>query len=280
MKKKLKDKVILITGASSGIGKELAFSLARFGCKLVLVSRNLEKLEEIKKNILQKNKIEILIITGDLEKENFGKEVLKKTISQFNRIDYLILNAGMSMNCPFREVQRLSDMSKIMQINYFANVYLIYYFLDQLKKDKARVVAISSVQGIIGIPYHSGYVASKHAFNGFLDSLQLEEPDIFIQKILLSWVRGTNLRKNSIFAKNTSEEVRNKQSKKNMFSINLKECVEEIVTAMTTNKKNVYLPKLFRFLYFMKTFFNSRLNSLILKVVGKEFKKKLNQKND
>lgn len=267
------NKVILITGASSGIGRELANSFASLGSKLILISRNLERLEELRQEILQKEKTEILIISGDLEKKEFSKQILDKSVDKFKRIDFLILNAGISMNCPFREVEKLSDMEKIMQINYFANVYLIHYFLEQIKKDKTTIVAISSVQGIIGIPYHSGYVASKHALNGFLDSLQLEEKDIFIQKILLSWVRGTNLRKNSIFAKNASEEVKNKKSKKNMFSINLDECVAEIVKAMISQKKNIYLPKLFKHLYFMKTFFNSLLNKIILKVVGKEFKK-------
>lgn len=274
MKLSFKNKVILITGASSGIGRELANSLALLEANLILVSRNIQKLEELKQELLKKVKTEVLIVNGDLEKKQFSKEILDKTINKFNRIDYLILNAGMSMNCPFRDIEKLSDMEKIMQLNYFANVYLMNYFLPQLQKNKARIVAISSVQGIIGIPYHSGYVASKHALNGFLDAVQLEEKEIFIQKILLSWVRGTNLRKNSIFAKDVSEESKNKKSKKNIFSINLEDCVREILKAMATNKKNIYLPKLFRHLYFMKTFFNSLLDKIILKVVGKEFRKK------
>ncbi len=168
-----KDNVVIITGASSGIGKELALQLARQGAKLALAARHLDALEPVAEQCVERGGEAMAVLT-DVADKNQCKQLIDKTIVRYGRIDTLVNNAGLSMWARFDEISDLSLFEKIMQVNYFGSLYCTWYALPHLKKSKGRLVGISSLTGKTGVPTRTGYAASKHAMAGFFDSLRVE----------------------------------------------------------------------------------------------------------
>ncbi|MCH7827392.1 MAG: SDR family oxidoreductase [Bacteroidetes bacterium] len=167
------NKVIIITGASSGIGRELAIQLAEYNVSVVLVARNKEKLDEIVLLCKQKGSKAIAIKT-DITDEEQCKNMIDSTIIKFGKIDILINNAGITMWAYFEEIKDFSISKKMMDVNYYGPLYCTKYALPYLKNVKGRIVNISSITGKTGVPTRSFYSASKHALNGFFDSLRIE----------------------------------------------------------------------------------------------------------
>ena len=167
------NKTIVITGASSGLGASLAKELSYHKPNLILFSRNHEALLNIANECI-KNGAKAFAVQGDVTNQNDCKKLLEASINNFGSIDYLVLNAGISMWAKFGEVTDLSLFQKLIETNYLGNVYLTYLFLPYLIKSKALITAVSSIQGEIAVPNHSGYVASKHALTGFLNTLRME----------------------------------------------------------------------------------------------------------
>jgi short-subunit dehydrogenase len=167
-----KDKVVIITGASSGIGKALAVELSRRGAFVVLAARNLENLEETKK-LCDKFNTVTLVIKTDVSVENDCKELINKTISEFGKIDVLINNAGVSMRALFKDLE-LKVIRQLMDVNFWGAVYCIKYALPYLLLTKGSVVGVSSIAGYRGLPGRTGYSASKYAIRGFLETLRTE----------------------------------------------------------------------------------------------------------
>ncbi len=168
-----KENVVIITGASSGIGQELAMQLADQGAWLSLAARNREKLEEAASQCRQRG-ARALVIPTDVSQESECKNLIDQTVAEYGRIDTLINNAGISMGKRFDELENLNRIENIIQVNYLGSVYCTYYALPYLKKTKGRIVGISSMSGKLYMPTSSGYVASKHAMAGFFDSLRIE----------------------------------------------------------------------------------------------------------
>lgn len=196
-------KVVLITGASSGLGEALAHALYRRGVRLILASRNTEKLQDLKETLLKTYKPPELhvptIIKLDLEDLNSIPSVAKEIITSHGHIDVLINNAGIS----YRGVAVDTDISvdiKLMVVNYFGHVALTKAVLPyMIKRKMGHIVAVSSVQGKLAIPYRSCYTASKHATQGFFDSLRAE---VAASKVKVSVINpgyiATNLSLNAV----------------------------------------------------------------------------------
>lgn len=170
------DKVIIITGASEGIGLALTLALAEYRPKLVLAARNVQRLAELKQRLMLPDE-DVLVMPTDVTDQSQCKTLIDETVRQFGRIDYLVNNAGMTMWARFDELEDLSIFEKIYQVNVMGAVYCTYYALPQLKQSKGTVVAISSLAGLNGVPSRSGYCASKHAMMGFFDSIRIELKD-------------------------------------------------------------------------------------------------------
>lgn len=171
-----KEKVCVITGASSGIGRELAMLLADEGARLVLAARNEERLETIAR-ACRKLGGEAHIVPTDVADEQACKNLIEETIETYGQLDMLVNNAGISMWARFDEVDNLGYLEKIMRINFFGSMYCTYYALPHLKKSRGRIVGISSLTGKTGVPTRTAYAASKHAMAGFFDSLRIELMD-------------------------------------------------------------------------------------------------------
>ena len=169
----IKGKVVVITGASSGIGLALAESFAGAGAKLVLAARNLAKLQEIATNLKLKYASEVITVGVDVSKEVQCQNLISQSIKNFGQIDVLINNAGISMRAIFEEVD-LKVLSEVMDINFWGTVFCTKHALPELLKTKGVIVGVSSIAGYKGLPGRTGYSASKFAMQGFLESVRVE----------------------------------------------------------------------------------------------------------
>ncbi len=169
----IKGKVVVITGASSGIGLALAESFAAAGAKLVLAARNLAKLQEIAANLKLKYAAEVIAVGVDVSKELQCQNLMDQTVKNFGQIDVLINNAGISMRAIFEEVD-LKVLSEVMDINLWGTVFCTKHALPALLKSKGVIVGVSSIAGYKGLPGRTGYSASKFAMQGFLESVRVE----------------------------------------------------------------------------------------------------------
>ncbi len=170
------NKVVIITGASSGIGEELAYRLAAQGAKLSLAARRIERLESVRAEC-EKRGGQAIAIPTDVTEQTQCETLIQKTVEEFGAIDILVNNAGVSMWATFEEVTELSIFDKIMRVNYLGSVYCTHYALPHLKASHGQIVGVSSLTGKNGVPTRSGYAASKHAMVGFFDTLRIELAD-------------------------------------------------------------------------------------------------------
>jgi dehydrogenase/reductase SDR family member 7B len=168
----LTNRVVVITGAGSGIGKALAAEGARQGANLALADINEQSLEETR-NMMQLPGDRCLTVKTDVSKEEDCKELIQKTVDHFGKIDVLINNAGISMRALFRDVD-LKVIEKVMAINFYGAVYCSKYAMPYLLQSKGSLVGISSVAGYKGLPGRTGYSASKFALQGFLEVIRIE----------------------------------------------------------------------------------------------------------
>ena len=170
------DNVVIVTGASAGIGHHLALQLADQGARIVLAARTVEKLEETAEQCRQRG-AQVLVVPTDVGKQLQCENLIEKTLKGYGSLDTLINNAGISMWARFEDIKDLSLMEQIMRVNYFGSMYCTHYALPYLKKSRGRIVGISSLTGKAGVPTRTGYAASKHAMAGFFDSLRIELAD-------------------------------------------------------------------------------------------------------
>ncbi|RMH19206.1 MAG: SDR family oxidoreductase [Acidobacteria bacterium] len=167
------DHAVVLTGASSGIGRHLALQLAEQGAKLVLASRGQERLGAVALACRERG-AEAEAVATDVADEAACKALVERAVARFGRIDVLINNAGRTMWSLFEEMKTLDPFRRLMEINYLGSVYCTYYALPHLKRSRGRIVAVSSLTGKTGVPTRSGYAASKHAMVGFFDTLRIE----------------------------------------------------------------------------------------------------------
>ena len=170
---KLNNKVVIITGASSGIGKALATEFALRGANLVLAARQYVTLCEIAQNLQQQYGIKAIAVECDVAIETDCEHLIKQAIATFGKIDVLINNAGISMRALFNDVD-IKVLHQLMDVNFWGTVYCTKYSLPEILKTKGSIVGVSSIAGYKGLPGRIGYSASKFAMNGFLDALRVE----------------------------------------------------------------------------------------------------------
>ena len=168
------NKVVLITGASSGIGLALSWVAAKNNCNLMLTGRNQDALDNLKIQIHNRfPNSQVQILAGDISNEPFCHDLIKNCIQHFNKIDVLINNAGMSMRGLLNDTD-LSVLKRLMDVNFWGAVYLTKYALPYLLQSQGSVIGVSSIAGFKGLPARTGYSSSKFALQGFLESLRNE----------------------------------------------------------------------------------------------------------
>jgi short-subunit dehydrogenase len=234
-------KVIWITGASSGIGEALTHELAKQGARLILSSRRKEELERVKGNCHALVQPNIRILPLDLSHAATLNLCAEAAIQIFGHVDILINNGGISQRSLAKETSIDVDR-KIMEVDYFGAVALTKALLpDFLQRKSGHFVAVSSVMGLIGTPYRSGYAAAKHALHGFYDSLRAElwseQKNICVTLICPGWIH-TNVTLNALKGDGSALNEMDKTTEKGMSP---KECASKIINAIQKKKEEAYI---------------------------------------
>ncbi|HEX8274332.1 MAG TPA: SDR family oxidoreductase [Longimicrobiaceae bacterium] len=168
-----RDNVVVVTGASAGIGAELARQLADGGARLALAARDAARLEEVAAECRARGG-RALVVPTDVGEEAQCRALVERTVAEYGRLDTLVNNAGIGMWARFDEITDLSIFERVMRVNYLGSVYCTHHALPHLKRARGRIVGVSSLTGKTGVPTRSAYAASKHAMAGLFDSLRIE----------------------------------------------------------------------------------------------------------
>jgi len=172
MKHSLQEKVVLITGGSSGIGRATGLRLAKYGAHVSLAARNLEALQGVADEI-SKIGPPALVCATDVTSSDQCRTAVDATVGRFGRLDILLCCAGLSMRSYF-EGSNLEALERVMRVNFFGTLYATHFALPHVKRSRGSLVAVSSLTGKRGIPSYSIYGASKFAIQGLYESLHLE----------------------------------------------------------------------------------------------------------
>ncbi|XP_010582491.1 PREDICTED: dehydrogenase/reductase SDR family member 7 [Haliaeetus leucocephalus] len=209
----LRGKVVWVTGASSGIGEELAYQLSRIGALLAISARREDELERVKKKCLQISNLsdkDILVLRLDLTDRSSHEAATNSVLKHFGKIDVLVNNGGRSQRSLFVDTN-LDVYSAIMELNYLGTISLTKHVLNHMiQRKKGKIVTVSSVMGIMGAPLASGYCASKHALQGFFNSLRTEltdYPEISIINICPGPVQSKIIQ--NVFTENLAKSIEN-----------------------------------------------------------------------
>jgi len=167
------DKVVVVTGASAGIGRAFCLALAPQRPRLVLAAREAARLEAVA-SACREAGAQALVVPTDVASAQACRALVEQALARFGAIDVLVNNAGYSMRSRLEDVSDLSLYERMMQVNYLGAVYLTYHALPALKRARGRILVVSSLTGLSGVPTRTGYAASKHALIGFFDSLRIE----------------------------------------------------------------------------------------------------------
>jgi len=164
---------IVVTGASQGIGKAVSLELAGRGARLTLAARDAAALDQVAAACRERGG-EAQSVPTDVSQPADCERLVRQAVAAWGPLDALINNAGIDMIARFDEVTDLHIFERLMQVNYLGYVYPTYYALPELRRTRGRLVAVSSLAGMTGVPTRTGYAASKHAIFGFFDSLRIE----------------------------------------------------------------------------------------------------------
>ena len=228
------DKVIIITGASEGIGAELARQLARDKPKLVLASRRAEALRSVAAQC-EAAGATTLIVPTDVSVESDCRTLIATTVEKFGRIDALVNNAGVSMHANFDEIADTAVYENLMRINLMGSVWPTHAALPHLTASKGVVVAVASLAGLVGVPGRTTYCATKFAQTGFFEALRVElQPKGVDVTIVYPGVVATEIRRNGWNAKGEKAGTSGLSEEKAMT---VEECAGLIVSAMRSRKR-------------------------------------------
>ena len=237
----ISSKVIWLTGASSGIGEALAYALARKKVKLILSSRRKEELERVKGNCHPLAQPNIRILPMDLGEGSTLQLTTEAAVQLFGHIDILLNNGGISQRALAKDTIVEADR-RIMEIDYFGTMALSKYLLPHfIKRKSGHYVTVSSVMGLIGTPYRSGYAAAKHALHGFFDSLRAElwreSKSIYVTMICPGWVR-TNISMNALMGDGSKL---NQMDSTTSDGLDAKVVAKKIIAAIESRENEVYI---------------------------------------
>jgi short-subunit dehydrogenase len=258
--KRFLNKVVWITGASSGIGEATVYAFAKEGAKVVISARREEELQRVKKNTGLPDS-DVLVLPIDVEKQKEFPAKVQEVVNHFGTIDVLFNNAGISQRSSVLE----SDMEvyhKIMDINFFGVVALTKAVLPIMLQQKSGNIAVtSSVSGKVGTPMRSGYCATKHALHGFFDSLRAEvwKENVNITIVCPGYIH-TNISINAISGDGGKH---GKMDQNQATGISPEDCAESIVNAIASNKQEVYIGRKEVLAIYLKRFLPGLLSKIM-----------------
>jgi dehydrogenase/reductase SDR family member 7B len=262
----MKDKVVIITGGSSGIGKGCAEVFGKAGAKIVISGRNEKNLNDTIQELKKKN-IDAMTVNADVSIEKDNQKLVNETITRYGSIDVLINNAGISMRGLFEETD-LDVIRKVMDINFYGTLYATKYALPYILKSKGSIVSISSIAGIRGLPARTGYSASKFAIQGFMEALRTEllKKDVHVL-VACPGFTASNIR-NTALAKDGSKQGESPRDESSMMSA--EEVAEAILNAVIKRKRDIVLTTQGKLTVFLNKWFPGFMDGMVYKHLAKE----------
>ena len=260
-----KNKIVLITGASSGIGKQTALEFAKKGANLILVARRKDKLELVAKE-LEKFHTIILVCQCDVSNKDQVKEMSKTVLEKFGTVDILVNNAGFAIFGPVSDLS-IDEIESQMETNYFGMIYCIKNFLPtMLNKKSGHIVNVASVAASFGLPGIASYCASKFAMLGFSEGLKHELKNTGIGITVVSPI----MVRTNFFDHSSFEKI----PKYSPTSLSSKTVANAILKASNSPRLEIIVPSVVRSAVWMKNTFPYFINPIL----GKFFKNMLNSK--
>ena len=255
----LNNKIVWVTGASSGIGEALAYELSHRNCKLILSGRNIIALEKVKSNC----KTDVVLLPFDLSDFDNANSNAQKAIAAFGKVDVLINNGGVSQRSLIVETDFSVD-KKLIEVDYLGTIAITKAILPHFIYNKnGHFVTVTSLMGKFGSPYRSGYCGAKHALHGFFDVLRMEheKDDINVTLICPGFVQ-TNVAKNALTADGSKQNT-NDNATQNGMPVAI--FAKKFVNAVEANKMEAYIGGKETIGVFLKRFFPKFLHYFVLK---------------
>jgi dehydrogenase/reductase SDR family member 7B len=262
----MKDKVVIITGGSSGIGKALAEVFGRNGAKILITGRNITELDATVA-ALQKEGITVTGLQADVTEIADNERMAAEAVKHYGKIDVLINNAGISMRALFSETD-LEVVKTVMDINFYGVLYATRACLPEITKNKGSVIGISSIAGFRGLPGRTGYSASKFALNGFLEVLRTEL--LYSGVHVLTACPGftaSNIRKRAL-TKDGSMQGESPRKEEKMMSA--EECAQHIYKATIKRKRTLVLTAQGKLTVFLNKWLPGFTDKMVYNVMAKE----------
>lgn len=262
----MKDKVVIITGGSSGIGKALAEVFSQRGSKVLITGRNKEDLLNAQQNLKAKG-LEVAVFQADVSTENDNRMMVEEALRLFGRIDILINNAGISMRALFEDFS-LDAFRKVMDINFYGTVYATRYALPHIIQNKGSVVGISSINGKRSTPARSAYSASKFAMEGFLETLRTEVMKRGVHVLVVSpGFTASNIRKRSLTKDGTPQGDSPRKENEMMTA---EAVANQVYRAVVTRKRDVTLTLKGKLAVWINKWWPSLADKLVYNELAKE----------
>ena len=260
------NKVVIITGASSGIGKALVYEFAKRGAKIAMGARNLDELLKIETD-LKSQGVESLSVQTDVTQESDCKNLIDKTVEKFGKI-VLVNNAGISMRAIFEDLE-LDVIRRLMDVNFWGTVYCTKFAIPYLLQSKGSLVGIISVAGFLGLPGRTGYSASKFAVRGFLNTLRVENLKKGLHVLVAApGFTASNIRKTALVA-DGHQQGESPRVESNMMSA--ERCAQIIVNGVVKRKREIVMTLVEgKISVFLSKWFPSLLDKLAYSHMAKE----------
>jgi len=260
----MQNKVVVITGGTSGIGKALAVAALRSGAKVAVCGRKADTLEALEKELATDN---LYTYTADVSREDDCKRFIDQVIARLGKIDVLINNAGISMRALFKDAD-LTVLKQLMDINFWGTVYCTKYALPSLLANKGTVVGVSSIAGYRGLPGRTGYSASKFAMQGFLEALRTENLHTGINVMWVSpGFTSSNIRNTALNEQGRAQAETPLDEGKLMSAETV---ADEILKAVTKRKRTLVLTGQGKLTVFLSKLFPGLLDGLVYNHFKKE----------
>lgn len=227
------NKVFLLTGASSGIGAALAEKLLSSGARVVLMARSADRLQKLAESYPDK----ALAVPGDVARAEDCQKAVAEAVTSFGGLDGLIHNAGVTMRAKAMDTE-FAVYQRLIEINYYSMVYLFQAAVEPLQQSRGHLVAVSSMMGKYATQFRSGYAASKHALQGFLDSVRLELADSGVHVMVVNpgFVK-TNISVNALSGDGSAYGQMDEATEKGLLP---EDVADQVLSGMERRKRDLY----------------------------------------
>ncbi|KAF7001560.1 hypothetical protein CFC21_017209 [Triticum aestivum] len=249
-------KVVLVTGASSGIGEQIAYQYAKKGARLALVARRQGSLHEVAAKATDLGSPDVLVVPGDVARPEDCKAFVQATVERFGRLDHLVNNAGLANVCWFEEVPDVAGFKQVLDVNFWGTVHPTHAALPHLKRSRGKIFVNSSAAAVLAMPRMSFYNASKAAVLSFAETLRMELGDeVGVTVATPGWIES-EMTKGKHLSKEGRVEVDQdtRDAQVGLFPVvRAERCAEAIVDAVCRGRRSVTVPLWYRALFLWRS---------------------------